>query len=428
MATKASPAATKEVPKVRSLKMIRMARAMQDATLIEMAMELVRESGPIIQLPGRGPRNIIVSSFALVDELSDDTRFDKSLGSGLQERRAMVGDGLFTAWTNEPNWHKAHNILLPTFGRQAMKGYMPEMLDLASQLMLKWQRLNPEDQVDVPGDLTRLTLDTIGLCGFDYRFNSFYRTDQHPFVAAMVDSLTKATEKMGGQLGAGGHPVAKALVSGLTQWIRPSNADTNAYDKDPDLRHDREVMNSLVDQVIQQRKAGGADAIAAHHDLLSYMLTGVDKQSGESLDDVTIRYEILTFLVAGHETTSGLLSFAIYFLLKNPDVLARAYDEVDRVLGADLDVDPTFEQVHRLTYVTQVLKEALRLWPTAPAFTRAPYKETTLGGAYRVMPEDRISVMTTMLHRDKSVWGDDAEEFNPDHFSPEAERSRPANA
>ena len=63
------------------------------------------------------------------------------------------------------------------------------------------------------------------------------------------------------------------------------------------------------------------------------MLTGVDKQTGERLPDENIRAQCITFLIAGHETTSGLLSFAIYYLMKNPDVLAQAYDEVDRVLG-----------------------------------------------------------------------------------------------
>ena len=65
------------------------------------------------------------------------------------------------------------------------------------------------------------------------------------------------------------------------------------------------------------------------------MLTGVDKQTGEGLPDDNIRAQCITFLIAGHETTSGLLSFAIYYLLKNPDVLARARAEVDEVFGSD---------------------------------------------------------------------------------------------
>src|SRR5207248_2409213 len=161
--------ATTHVPDVGMATMMRKARSKTNETLIELLMDLTREYGRIFQLPGSGPRNLIVSSFALVDELCDDQRFDKTLCTGQLEVRGLVGDGLYTAWTSEPNWRKAHHILLPAFSRQAMKGYMPQMLDLAIQLMFKWQRLKPEDEIDVPDDMTRLTLDTLGLCAFPGR-------------------------------------------------------------------------------------------------------------------------------------------------------------------------------------------------------------------------------------------------------------------
>ncbi len=138
-------------------------------------------------------------------------------------------------------------------------------------------------------------------------------------------------------------------------------------------------MNAVVDRLIGERRAD-PEALATKHDLLNHMLTGVDKQTGEGLDDVNIRYQILTFLIAGHETTSGLLSFALYFLMKHPEALARAYDEVDGVLGRGPGSPPTHAQVHRLHYVQHVLKESLRLWPTAPAFAVYARENTTLGG------------------------------------------------
>src|SRR5579884_3856337 len=126
---------------------------------------------------------------------------------------------------------------------------------------------------------------------------------------------------------------------------------------------------------------------------------------------------------------SGLLSFTLYYLLHNPTVLAKAYQEVNRVLGSDPSVPPTFAQIHQLTYLSQILKEILRLWPTAPAFSRQPLdNETVLGGKYLLRKEQIVTILIPMLHRDKSIWGEDAEEFNPDHFSSEAEHSRPANA
>ena len=73
--------------------------------------------------------------------------------------------------------------------------------------------------------------------------------------------------------------------------------------------------------------------------------------TGQRLDDTQIRDETIIFLIAGHETTSGLLSFAIYALLNNPEVLAKAYAEVDRVLGPDPSAKPTYAQVNQLTYM-----------------------------------------------------------------------------
>ena len=125
-------------------------------------------------------------------------------------------------------------------------------------------------------------------------------------------------------------------------------------------------MNKMVDEIVAERRKN-AEAAEGKKDMLGAMMTGVDRSTGEQLDDVNIRYQINTFLIAGHETTSGLLSYTLYALVKHPDVLEKAYEEVDRVLGADIDAKPTYQQVTQLTYIKQILKEALRLWPPAPA-------------------------------------------------------------
>jgi cytochrome P450 / NADPH-cytochrome P450 reductase len=372
-------------------------------TPIQSMMQLAREQQDIFQLKVPGRTMVIVFGPRLVDEICDDKRFDKLVTLRSGGNTTIGGDGLFTAWTYEPNWEKAHNILLPNFSQTAMKSYMPMMVDIAEQLMEKWQRQNPGDPVDVPGDMTRLTLDTIGLCGFGYRFNSFYREDQHPFVQAMVRALS---EQLARQTRL---PGQSAL---MVRRRRQHHEDTS-------------TMNRLLDQLIRERKADPDSAEVK--DLLGYMLAGVDKKTGEKLDDVNIRYQIINFLVAGHETTSGLLSFAIYYLLHNPLVLARAYDEVDRVLGSDLSTMPTYEQVRKLEYVTRVLKETLRLWPTAPAFSRYPYETTMLGGKYQLEKGQHIIVLTPMLHRDVDLWGPSPEAFDPDRFTREAEHKRPPN-
>jgi cytochrome P450/NADPH-cytochrome P450 reductase len=379
---------------------------LESGAAVQSLNRLARDHGPIFKISVLGHDVILVSGFALADELCDTQRFEKLAGAGARQARAFVGDGLFTADTDNPNWQKAHRILMPAFSQQAMQAYFPDMLDVAVQLVKKWQRLNPDDEVNVPADTTRLTLDTIGLCGFGYRFNSFYRERPHPFVEAMTRCLTEAMDR----------------TSRLPVQDRLSLREHRQFDAD------LEVMNTLVDRLIQERLAQ-PEQPGARPDLLGYMLNNVDKQTGERLDDTNIRYQIITFLVAGHETTSGLLSFTLYALLQHPEVLARAYEEVDRVLGSDTAVLPTIEQVRQLRYVTQTLNESLRLFPPVPAFSlQSVADETVVGGRYRITRDQPVMLLTAMLHRDPSVWGADAEEFNPDHFSPEAQAQRPANA
>src|SRR5260370_19760002 len=186
-------------------------------------------------------------------------------------------------------------------------------------------------------------------------------------------------------------------------------------------------MNKMVDEIIAERR-GNAEAAEGKKDMLGAMMTGVDRATGEQLDDVNIRYQINTFLIAGHETTSGILSCKLYGRLKHPEVLKKGYDEVDRVLGSDIDAKPTYQQVTQLTYITQILKEALRLWPPAPAYGIAPLSDETIGGQYKLRKNTFVLVLALALHRDPSVWGPNPDAFDPENFSREAEAARPVNA
>ena len=375
---------------------------------LEDITRLANEYRPIFKLSVGGREAVFVSGFELVDELCDTQRFDKFVSRGLTEVREFLGDGLFSAYTEEPNWQKAHRILLPAFSQNAMRDYFPMMLDVGLQLAKKWERLNRGEAIEVTPDMTRLTLDTIGLCGFDYRFNSFYRERPHPFIEAMTRSLAESMQRS----------------SRLPVQRRTAVRERRQFDADV------ASMNDLVDRIVKERRAqmertGGE----TKPDLLGRMLSGVDSQTGEGLDDTNIRYQIITFLIAGHETTSGLLSFTLYELLHHPEPLAKAYAEVDRVLGTDPTVAPSYEQVHQLRYVSQILRESLRVHPTVPGFSVHPLEaEAVVGGKYLLTREHGAMVVLGALHRDPSVWGADAEDFNPDHFSPEAEQQRPANA
>ncbi|MGW6529273.1 bifunctional cytochrome P450/NADPH--P450 reductase [Streptomyces venezuelae] len=373
-------------------------------TPIQQAVELARRHGPLFVRRYHGRDSVWASSLELVEELSDETRFAKGVGPALENVRGIAGDGLFTAYNDEPNWAKAHDILLPAFAMNSMRTYHPHMLRVARRLIASWDgRFAPgaaeSAPVEVSEDMTRMTLDTIGLSGFGYDFESFGRTDPHPFVQALVRGLAHSQAKLARDP-AGDH-----------------TADDAAFEDDAAF------LARVVDEVIETRKASG-DTSA--DDLLGLMLNSPHPGSGETLDEANIRNQVITFLIAGHETTSGTLAFALHHLVKNPAVLRLAQAEVDALWGDEPDPEPTYEDVGRLRYVRQVLNEALRLWPTAPAFQRRARVDTTLGG-HPVKAGQYVVVLTPMLHRDP-VWGDNVEAFDPERFAPETEAARSPHA
>src|SRR5690242_2704100 len=184
---------------------------------------------------------------------------------------------------------------MPAFSLGAMRGYHATMLKVARELIGKWDQAAGKEPVDVADDMTRLTLDTIGLCGFGYDFDSFSREEPHPFVTSLSRAL--------------GFAQAKGESIPGTELFKWKQAEQ--------FRADVTLMKDLVDDVIKERRASGDQST---DDLLGRMLHTLPHSplrssggtpiavTGEPLDDVNIRYQAITFLIAGHETTSGALS------------------------------------------------------------------------------------------------------------------------
>ncbi len=374
------------LPVIGNLHQIPRSRVMQHM------VQVARAHDGIVQLDFGGRIGILVSSAELAAELCDERRFRKVLGAGLYKVRDFGGDGLFTAFGDEPNWAKAHRVLMPAFSLRAMKGYFPVMLEVAEQLVAKW-RIQEGRDVLLADDMTRLTLDTISLAGFDYRFNSFATERLHPFLASMTRGLEEALAVLTRL------PVLKNIPS-------PKREQQYAADV--------QAMFDLVDEVIRERRAHPQPG----NDLLNLMLTAVDPETKTTLDDVNIRFQIITFLIAGHETTSGLLTFAIYLLLRHPAVLAQAYAEVDRVLPDGHT--PEYADLAQLSVIDRVLKETQRLWPTAPAITVGAYEDTVIGGRYAIKKDYPTVLLIAALHRDPKAW-ENPDAFDIDRFLPEHE-------
>jgi cytochrome P450 / NADPH-cytochrome P450 reductase len=397
MSTPSDPSA---IPEPKHHLLLKNAPELNPDAPVQSLARLGRELGPIYRFATPLETWIVVSSHELVAEACDQNRFDKSVNIALQQVRDFTRDGLFTAYTEEPNWSKAHRILMPAFGPLALRDYFDPMLDIADQMFTKWERFGPDSVIDVVDNMTRLTLDTIGLCAFGSRLNSFYQREMNPFVQAMVRALHEAEMRMQ-QL-----PIQTRL-----HWKAGRQYDTDVA-----------FMRSFTSELLAKRRALPAEDWP--RDLLTLLLTAKDPVTGEVLDDDNVQDQLVTFMIAGHETTSGLLTAALYLLARNPEQLERARAVADDVLGSEM---PRFEQIAQLGYIDQVLRETLRLHPPVGVFGVYAKEDTTLAGRYPLTQGDILMLMSIMVHRDPAVWPD-PDRFDPDRFAPDAQARIPAHA
>lgn len=205
----------------------------------------------------------------------------------------------------------------------------------------------------------------------------------HPFADQMAETLVEAGKR--------------ANRTGIETSLRVWSA--------AHMQENIQKMHKLCDDIIAERKAHPQPDV---NDLLNVMLKVADPVTGEKLSDENIRYQMATFLIAGHETTSGTLAYLLYNLLKNPETLHKAQQEVDRVVGDDpIDI----KHLSQLKYVDWCLKETLRLNGPIGSVTRHAKQDTVIGGRYFIPANANLTLNLQGVHRDPLVWGDDAAQF-----------------
>ncbi|KAJ5220373.1 hypothetical protein N7468_009577, partial [Penicillium chermesinum] len=368
---------------------------------------LADQYGEIFRLTTFGKSRVFISSQELVNEACDESRFTKGVLAALQEIRDGTHDGLFTAhYPEEENWAVAHRILVPAFGPLMIREMFDDMYDIASQLAMKWARQGPDTPIQVTDDFTRLTLDTIALCSMGTRFNSYYHDEMHPFIAAMTGFL----------VGSGHRARVPTLLKNL-----PTSENTKFY-------ANIDYMRKLSQELIDDRKNHPQPE---KKDLMNALLLGRDPQTGKGLSDESVIDNMITFLIAGHETTSGMLSFLFYYLLKTPYAYKKAQEEVDTVIGRrKISVD----DMSKLPYLTAVMRETLRIQPSVtivglrPHPTKNKEDPVTLGGKYVLHRDETIAILINKLHQDPKVYGADADEFKPERMLDEHFNKLPKNS
>jgi len=361
-------------------------------------LNLSSELGPIFRLTLGSRDFIAVSSLEFVKETCDESRFDECIGPVRVGMRKILNNAGFLSVvkTDNPLWRKAHRILLPGFSPQVIqKNYFPIMVEVVKTLFKRWDSTPKEKEINLNADISRTTLDLMGLCAFNYRFNALLSDEIHPLFRSLEGIFEHA-----GKI---------AYVPFLAKLqIRKSK----------ECEHYSSTLYKYANDILEEKKKH-AGSPGTHKDFIDLMLDDIDKKTGEKLDISNIRDQIIGLIMGGAETSTGLLSCALYNLITHPNVLKKAYAEIDAVLGRDLDIMPSLQNFQELQYINKILNENFRLWPPVFVIEREPLEDTLLGGKYPVKKGQCIWAVTSAVQRDKSIWGKDADSFNPDRFNSE---------
>lgn len=311
--------------------------------------------------------------------------FRKTLGYRTPFMRRLFGEGLLTS--EGEHWIRQRRLAQPAFHRDRIATYADIIVEFAGQMLATWQ--NGETR-QIHNDMMRLTTRVVTKT----LFNS-------P-VPAEIDRLNEAST------------VVMERFTRQWKWYRIL---LNFFPSIGSRRFE-EVMRQLDEFIyglIRERRASGRDA----GDLLSMLLQARD-EDGSAMSDKQLRDELVTLMVAGLDTTALALSWAFYLLSQNPAVVDALELEVDEVLGGRA---PGFADLPRLTYAEMVIKETMRLYPSAWLIGREAIKNCEIGG-HPIKAGSSLIMSQWLKHRDSRHFRD-ADAFIPERWRGEETKQLP---
>ncbi len=311
---------------------------------------------------------------------------------GVLQRRMLapgLGSGLLLAEGAE--WRAQRRALAPLFSPRHVLGFQAVMAALAAAMVDRWRRHREGRALDVSAEMARVTLRILAGTVFS---NALTRTEDE--FAVVVGRYLETVGRL--------DPLD---VLGMPDWV-PRWGRIRA-------RPMVDFFERAVDAMVRKRRAlVDADPAAAPNDLLTLLLQAADPETGEHLSDVEVKANLVTFIVAGHETTSNALTWTLFLLSGNEDARAAVEAEADRELSDGRFVPGTLD---RLVHARAALDEAMRLYPPAATMTRQALGPDHLG-ALAIKAGTLVVVSPYVLHRHKRLW-DAPDQFRPDRFLPE---------
>lgn len=331
-----------------------------------------------------GPKTMyLVNHPELAKYVLADNAANYHKGIGLQEARRALGDGLLTS--DGDTWRKQRRTIQPVF---QPKRISRQAAVVASEVDALVKRLGERrGPVEILHEMTGLTLGVLGKTLLDAELGG-YETLGHSFEAVQDQAMFEAV-----------------TLSMVPEWL--------PLKKQKQFRTARDELRRIADDLVSQRLA---NPVEGGEDVLSRLIaTGSDRDG--------MRDELITLLLAGHETTASTLGWAFHLIDEHPDVAERLHDEAVSVLGDRL---PEHEDLRRLTFTVAVVEEVMRLYPPVWLLPRVAQADDVIGG-YHVPAGSDVVVVPYTLHRHPEFWTD-PETFDPHRFDPENPAGRPRYA
>ncbi|HMB50259.1 cytochrome P450 [Natronoarchaeum rubrum] len=285
----------------------------------------------------------------------------------------LLGQGLLLS--EGPFWREMRQLAQPAFAPDRVADLADMMAERTEDLIERWE---PGEVRDVEAEMAQLTVGII----VDAMFG-----------ADLGEARTRVVQENLEPLGRRFEPEPRRVV--VPDWLpTPENREY----------HDAiETLEGVIDDIVAERR----DSIEDHDDLLSILLRA---RREDEIDDRQIRDELMTMLLAGHDTTALALTYTWHLLSEHPDAERKVHEEVDAVV----DGRATFADVRELTYVRKVLDEAMRLYPPVYAMFRQSDEDVEIGG-YEI-PEDSLVMLSQWAtHRDPRYF-EDPEAFRPERW------------
>jgi enediyne biosynthesis protein E7 len=355
--------------------------------------EAVREYGDAVRV-SIGPKKLYI--FNAPDHAKHvlaDNAANYHKGIGYTEAKRALGDGLLTS--EGALWKEQRRTIRPVFQHKRIAAQSDVIIDEALGLVDRLRAYEGADRpVDVLDEITALTLGVLGNTLLDADLGA-HESIGHSF-EAVQDQAMFEMETLG-------------LVP---RWLPLKGQRA--------FRHARSDLERITGLLVEQRKANPS---ASGDDVLTRLIESTAKETDKRVGDRRMRDELVTLLLAGHETTASTVGWTLNMIARHPEVRDRLHAEAVEVFGGRR---PVYEDLTRLRYTNMVLEETMRLYPPVWILPRRALADDEVGG-YHVPAGAEVLICPYTMHRHPRYWPD-PERFDPERFAPDAESDRPRYA